>query len=342
LDRFAEGLIAEYRLPSLALGVIQGGELSLSRAYGFADLHSSQPANIETIYAIASCSKAIVGLAAVKLKEMMGDELNLGGDVNDWLAWPEPLLHPDFPDQPVTLRQLLTHKAGIISDSDADYESYPKPDPDMDLDPFLQDWLLRDESWLESAPGEEYAYSNLGVALAALVLEKAAGQEFRAFCNEQLFEPMGMKDSRWSFSEFNPAQQARIARPHDDLGEPLEHYGFNDYPSGLLRTTLVDLSNLMRTLMADGHAPGGRQVLKPESITLFEEAPLIMEPEEWGGARAFSHDGGEAGVISRFIYREDGLGYLYFVNGELEEDDLESFQERLNAWLRASAEGSGI
>jgi len=328
LDSALSRLVDDHGLSSLAFGVLRGGGLIYAGAAGTADARTSVAARSDTIYSIASCSKPLVGLAVARLMELH-PEFDLDGDINTWLGWPRAVRHPDYPDTPITMRQLLLHTSGIAVDGPADYDTYPKPDPDQALDAFLRGLFGTADAYLDDQqPGTAEEYSNLGVAMAALVVEKVSGKEFKVFCNDELFTPLGMNDTRWTYGEFSAAQKARVARPHDEQGEPYEIYGFNDYPSGLLRTTLGDIGKLMGALIANGATANGR-FLSETSVNQFQSVPMLIAQGRHMGRDGFTHDGSESGVNAFYFYSEDGAGLVFFINSDVDEPALKAIQSAL-------------
>ena len=327
-DAQFEGLRAKYGLSALNVGRIEDGQLVRVGAYGIADQGSGQAATPETIYALASVSKVFVGLAVARAIEL-GLDIDLDADINDYLGWSTPLAHPDFPGTPITLRQLVRHRSGIVADGPDDYDTYPKPDPTGSLSDFLETLLANPESWTEAAPDAAEEYSNLGAALAALVVEKVAGRPFEVFCNEEVFEPLGMRDTRWFYRELSASQRARLARPEGEDG-PLEHYGFPDWPSGQLRSTVGDLARAI-AMLSDGGTYNGETFLSGANHALFQQVPLFIVKE----GTLFNHSGGESGVNTYIEYDENGDGLIILTNQDLEDDALdELFDEAIEA-LRA-------
>ncbi len=326
LEDRLEAIRAEHGVPSISLAVVRGGKVAEAVAVGEAD--AGRAARPDTIYALASVSKVLVGLTAARLMEVSPGAVDLDADVNDVLEWTPALAHPGHPDVPVTLRQLLRHEASVVGDTDADYDTYPKPDPEGDLGAFLKPFLARAEGWLPAAPGAAYAYSNVGVALAAHVLEEAAGEPFEALCERLVFDPLGMDDTRWFFADLSEAQQARLARPFDEDGQPYEHYGFDDWPSGQLRSTSLDLARLLVALATDGG-----DALPASTVRLFESVPMLIDAADG----VFSHSGGEAGVNTYVEYREDGAGYAVLVNSDLEDGPLDDLMDDVARLVETSA-----
>jgi CubicO group peptidase (beta-lactamase class C family) len=313
----------EHGLQSIALAVIRDGEVVYQQAQGQAD--DGTPAEPNTIYLLASVSKPIVGLAAARLMEASPDALDLDADVNEYLEWDPPLRHPQHPNTPLTLRHLMRHEGGIVANTDADYDTYPKPDPEGDLGAFLKPFLAQRSAWRSTAPGAQYHYSNVGVALAAHVIEVAADEDFEDLCQRTIFDPLGMNDTRWFYGDFSAAQQARVARPFDEDGAPYDHYGFDDWPSGQLRSSAEDMAKLLVMLADDGGT-----LMSAAAVGTFETVPLLVDNE--GGV--FSHSGGESGSNTYFEYDSDGNGYVVLVNSDLEDDSLEEMMDDVAALVQ--------
>ncbi len=326
-DTAMEALRVKHGLGALGVGVIKDKRLTHAGGYGIADARTGTRAGADTLFSLASVSKIFVGLAIARAVEL-GHTLDLDADVNDVLGWSPPLAHPDHPDTPVTLRQLVSHRSGIASDGPDDYDTYPKPDPTESLEAFLKRLLLDPEQWMETAPGDAEEYSNLGTALAALVVQKVVGQPFETFCNEQLFAPLGMRDTRWFYRELSAEQRARLARPQGESG-PLEHYGFGDWPSGQLRSTVGDLAAAMIVLMSGGRR-GEEAFLGPASLALFHDTPVFIGLDNG----AYNHSGGEAGVNTYVEYSLSGDGLIVLTNQDLEDDAIDAMFEDVEAALR--------
>jgi CubicO group peptidase (beta-lactamase class C family) len=329
-DTSMEALRVKHGLGALGVGVLSGGRLTHAGGYGVADSRSGTPARADTLFSLASVSKIFVGLAIARAAEL-GVTIDLDADVNDLLGWSPPLAHPDFPETPVTLRQLVQHRSGIASDGPDDYDTYPKPDPTGTLEAFLKNLLASPDSWMETAPGEAEEYSNLGTALAALVVEKAVGKPFEVFCNDEVFTPLGMFDTRWFYRELTEAQRRRLARPEGEDG-PLEHYGFGDWPSGQLRSTVGDLAKAMIMLMSGGRHEG-ESFLGTSALALFHDTPLFIGLDDG----AYNHSGGEAGVNTYVEYATNGKGLIVLTNQDLEDAAIDAMFEDVEAALRSFA-----
>ena len=164
--------------PGASVLVLRDGEPVVRRSYGLADLELRTAASPATNYRLGSVTKQFTAAAILLLNE--AQQLQLDDSARKWL--------PELPEaaQPVTIRHLLTHTAGLV-----DYEEFVADD-----DPQVHDAdvlrLLAKPNRMYFTPGSAYRYSNSGYALLALIVEKASGQKFAAFLRERIFAPLGM------------------------------------------------------------------------------------------------------------------------------------------------------
>lgn len=153
------------------------------------------PASTDTNYMLASVSKLVVVTAVMQLAER--GLLNIDKDISRYL--PFPVTNPAFPSQRITLRMLLTHTSSLTGPQTDDelpgfYDWFPVDSAPV-LYETLRDYLLPTGSsyvpavWRNVAPGQLELYSNLGVTLAAYVVEVAAGEDFETYCRNQIFVP---------------------------------------------------------------------------------------------------------------------------------------------------------
>lgn len=316
---------AETGVRSISAIAWRDGQIVAQAATGTADARTGTAAAPDSIYMIASCSKPVVGLALALLAEEQPIELD--ADINVWLEWPEPPRNPAYPDEPITLRQLVTHQSSLVADDDSEYDTYARPDPPADMTAYFEAELTDPERWADFAPGAQSLYSNIGAALVAHVIEQASEVPFSEYCRSRIFEPLGLRDTGWFFGDFDAAQVARMARPHDEAGEPLEHFGFANWPSGQIRTTTGDLARLWRAVQAR-QAP-----FSEANLADFEGVSFFIQAD--AEALVYDHGGSEYGVGAYFTYDHAGNGYAYLVNHEQPEADADALDETLGEVLGA-------
>jgi CubicO group peptidase (beta-lactamase class C family) len=192
-----ERLMGRYQgdVPGASLLVIRDGETLVRRSYGLSDLDSGRRAEPATNYRLASVTKQFTAAAVLLLAE--DGRLDIDDKLRRWL----PSL-PAVADR-ITLRQLLTHRSGLIDYEDVMAEDTTVPLRDADV---LR--LLEGQQATYFEPGSEYRYSNSGYSLLALVVERASGESFQSFLRRRIFLPLGMEHTL-AFVEGGPAVSDR-------------------------------------------------------------------------------------------------------------------------------------
>jgi CubicO group peptidase (beta-lactamase class C family) len=166
-------------VPGAAVLVLEDGVPVFRRAYGLADLEHGTGASAATDYRLASLTKQFTAAAVLLLAEER--RLSLDDPVRKWL--------PSLPvaTDAVTIRQLLTHTAGLI-----DYEDLIPADATQQVHDADVLRLLERENRTYFVPGSQYRYSNSGYSLLSLIVARASGRDFASFLRERIFVPLGM------------------------------------------------------------------------------------------------------------------------------------------------------
>jgi len=186
LEAFLDTLMAEqmeeHHIPGAAVAVVKDGELFFAKGYGLADIEAGIPVDPEkTLFRIGSGSKLFTATAVMQLVEQ--GILDLDEDVNTYLDFEIPDSYPE----PITLRHLLSHTAGIdVSD--------------LNIGAPSADELLPTGEWLRAnlrerirPPGQVPAYSNYGLTLAGYIVELVSGISYEQYIEENILEPLGME-----------------------------------------------------------------------------------------------------------------------------------------------------
>lgn len=158
-----------------------------------------------TIMNIASVSKVVTAATAMRLVE--DGIVSLDDSIEKFLD--HPVRHPAHPKTPVRVVHLLTH-VSALDDGPAYKASYAPGDPNPDLARWLRRYLdpagdLYDPcaNWHPWRPGEQWAYSNVGFGLLALVVERAAGIDFRGLTRDAIFRPLSMASTGWLLADID-------------------------------------------------------------------------------------------------------------------------------------------
>ncbi|WP_423606078.1 serine hydrolase domain-containing protein [Sphingomonas sp. MS122] len=176
-----------------------------ARTAGIADRTTGRPVTADDPVRIASISKLVVALGVMRMVE--AGQLDLDRDVSELLGW--RVRNPAFPEAPVTLRQLLSHRSGLI-----DPEEYRVPLGDR-----LAERVARPELWdAGHRPGAYFRYANIGFPVIASVMEKASGERFDRLMQRLVLAPLKL-DACFNWSTCTDAKIARHVVLYRTTGE---------------------------------------------------------------------------------------------------------------------------
>ena len=316
------------KLPGVSAAVVRGDEVVWARGYGDANLRQDEAVRPSTLFMLASISKTVIATAVMQAVER--SLFHLDDDVNDIV--PFTVRTPAHPKRAITVRHLLTHTSGIRDRWSVWDDLYAEGDSTIPLGTFLEGYLVpagedyRLTNFYDTKPGSRYRYSNVGAALAAFLVEVASGDGFDAWCETDIFEPLGMDRAGWHLTDVPAADVAMPYRWSADRSRyvPYGQYGYPDYPDGALRTTAPQIARHLGMVM-NGGVWNGARVLERDSVRemLRSQMPdttygqgLIWYRTRSGGRTLIGHTGGDYGVATVAFYDRDAdLGVVVLSNG---------------------------
>ena len=215
LDAVIDRALAEQRLVGAVVLVNQGGRPAYARAAGFADREAGRHMALDAILRLSSLTKPMVTAAALSLVE--DGTVSLDDTVERWLPDFRPKLGSEAP--PITLRQLLTHTAGLsygfMQPADGPYLKLGVSDgmdqPGVDFETELSRIV---QAGLVFPPGAAWLYS-VGLDVLGAVLEAAAGRTLPEIVAERVTRRLGMADTGFAVTD-----RARLAVPYVDGAPP--------------------------------------------------------------------------------------------------------------------------
>jgi CubicO group peptidase (beta-lactamase class C family) len=264
---------------------------------GFADLASKRAVTADDPVRVASISKMVTSIAVLRLVE--AHKLDLDADVSTLLGY--RLRNPAFPDVPITLRLLLSHRSSLTDGVD-----YVLP-LDADLATVLADPKVWDTA---HAPGSYFHYTNLNFPVVGAIMERATGERFDRLMDRLVLHPLRI-DACYNWTSCSAGAKARAVvlyrsgapvkdtpdavagcavTPARDGSCDLSQWkpGVNGAmfaPQGGLRISMRGLAKIGRMLLGNGAVDGVR-LLSPHSIALLE-TPLWT----WNGSNGDTDNG---------------------------------------------------
>ncbi|MBI4720419.1 MAG: serine hydrolase [Chitinivibrionia bacterium] len=208
IDDYLTGL-AKDKSFSGGLLIVKNSEAIFKKGYGFADREDSIPFTPATLGSMGSITKAFTAAAIMKLAEQ--GKLSL----NDTLKKFFPEVPPD--KARITIKQLLTHSSGLpamIADDQGDYQI-------IETEPFL-DAVFSETLLFE--PGTKAIYTNIGMSVLAIIIERVSGMDYEQFLKKELFAPASIKHIGYQFPTDPEVQIAIGYRNGKNWGTHQSHF----------------------------------------------------------------------------------------------------------------------
>lgn len=219
-----ERITKKLPVPQINAAIVKDGRIPFAAAIGYADVQDRHEVNSRTIQNFGSTTKPVTMTAALQLVER--GQLHLAADISDVLGF--EVRNPAFPQTPITLEQLLSHRSSVNDDDRYDLAYRCGTEG-----PSLAEWLAgyfapegsgeRFHPWEPGNAEGTRGYSNVGYGLIGLLVERASGLSFEDYCKRHIFEPLAMKRTCFSLD----AADANLAVPYTVMPEwfvPEKHF----------------------------------------------------------------------------------------------------------------------
>jgi D-alanyl-D-alanine carboxypeptidase len=309
IDRAVRDVLAKTDVPSASVGIVQGGKIVFTKAYGHARLEPPIAATSDMHYAIGSISKQFTAACLLLLQEE--GKLTIDDPIAKY--FPELTRAND-----VTIRHILSHTSGYQDYAPQDYTipAWTKP---TTADRIIHEWATKP---LDFEPGTQYQYSNTNFNIAGLIVEKVSGEPFWSFLSRRVLKPLGMANT--IDLDADRAKVEPIGYMRNALG-PLrpaimEAPGWF-FADGEMAMPVSDLLTWDISVMT-------RSIMKPASYAAMETEVKLKNGEgaHYGlgvslstrnGHRVVSH-GGEVGgfVASNTVFPDDKIAIAVLTNQE--------------------------
>lgn len=348
LDSAILAAMAEDHIVGLSAAFVKDGKVIWANGYGWADFERQKKTTPDTIYRIASISKAITATALMQLWEQ--GKFGLDDDISTYLGF--NVRNPAYPHDQITFRMLLTHTSGILDGSSQGgyLQAISSGNP-----PALKDLLLPGGkaysflTWGAYQPGSDFNYSNFGSGIIACLVEKISGERFDRYALNHIFKPLGMDASYEVADLTNIDRLAVLYKPTTGHGNFIPAADYfqegerpkppayalplgNDYlgPAGGVRASVTDLAKFMIAHM-NGGVYNGIRILNRGTADLMHQMQWFGNGLEGfyrqkglnfhitdalAGRRLTGHAGAAYGLVSDMYFNlDENTGVIFMTNG---------------------------
>ena len=304
--------------PGCALAVIKDGEIIYQRGYGMSNLEFGQIITPRTRFQIGSVSKQFTALAVALLVEE--GLINLEDDVRKYF--------PELPDfgETITIDHLVHHTSGLRDQVELMMMAGYQIDDVMRHEDTLE--LFSKQNALNFKPGEKHLYCNTGYSLMGLLVERVTKKSLRQFCQERIFDPLGMNQTLFhdDYKEVIPGFAPSYSPGKDGFKhEPLTQA----IPGGTsLITTLGDMAKWDQEFY-EGKVVGKNVIDRMHQKGQLNSGEKIayafgLMISEYRGLKTVGHGGSHAGYRAQITrFPEQRFSVVILCNlGSMNPDDL--------------------
>jgi D-alanyl-D-alanine carboxypeptidase len=306
-----QAFMTEFSVPGMQVSFRRGATTLWDGCFGEADRSGHRAVKPDSLFRIASDSKAFTAAAILLLVEdgrmHLQDRIFAPGGVLHQFAVLG--LQPEWLNV-VTVHQLLTHTCGGW-DNSGDDPMFERPGLDHDQ---LIAWTLRTHP-LQHPPGEKYAYSNFGYCLLGRVIERIGGLPYPQFVREHVLRPAGIHDMRIGTHRAAPNEVHYYGQ---DDGDPYGIPIFRMDSHGGWIATAADLSRFMACLFSPKDPEGALPILQSESLSVMTTGTTANPGYGCGLAvnrvgNAW-HSGSLPGTMSLMVHTQSGMSWAAVLN----------------------------
>jgi len=330
VDAACQAFAQQENIPGLVAGIVQGGALAHVTTVGLADIEASRPVEAATAFRIASMTKNMTALAVLSLRDQ--GRLSLDAPLSDYVPQFAAVRPATRDSRPVSLRDLLSHMAGFVTDD-------PWGDRVLGMTPAELDAMIATGHLFARPTGLAFEYSNLGYALVGRALTNVSGEPYQSFIRRTILEPLGMHATTFDPSEAMKGDYAFGYRLDEGqwLRERIEPDGEVGAMGGLV-TTVPDYARYVAFLLSawparddEEQGPVRRSTIRemgqwhapPFAIEQLAGRPPVATAYGYGlmssadprNGRWLHHSGGLPGYGSHVLMLPDrGWGVFAFGN----------------------------
>lgn len=322
LDNYVNRVLKDWNLPGMAVCVVKDGKVQVMKGFGVRDLKSKLPVNEETLFMIASNSKAFTGTSLAWLD--YEKRLSMDDKIIKYMPWFR--LYDDYTTNEVTIRDMLCHRLG--------FETFQSDFLNWGGNLSRKEIIEKMRTYKPVYPFRyKYGYCNAAFLTAGEVIPLVTDTSWDDFLKYRYFVPLNMK--RTSTTLQGIANDSNAAKPYTIFKDELVSLDYpnlyNLGPAASINSCIKDMSNWVLTLLDSGRF-NGKQII-PFSVINQTRTPQMLEARatnnsthfyayglgfelsDYAGKKVVSHTGGADGfVTSVCLVPEENLGIIVLTN----------------------------
>ncbi len=342
IDAYAERALREFHTPGLAIAIVKDGHVVFAKGYGVRRLGDPTPVDTNTLFQIASNTKAFTAAALAILVDQ--GKLQWDDPVTQFIPWFQ--LSDPYVTSAFTVRDMLTHRSGLglgAGDLLWFHSNYSREE------------IVRRMRAAKFVTGfrAAYAYDNVMYIAAGLVVHGASGTSWDSFMHDRILQPLGMTDAATTLEAVARGADAATPHAYEDghiVITPADSTT-SIAPAGGINASVADLSKWMIVQLDSGRLANGHRLWSaarteemwaPQTIIPIDTAPHALtaltpnfeaygfgwDLRDYRGHKIVTHSGGLAGMTSNtLLVPSEKLGVVVLTNGE------SSLAESLCQWV---------
>ena len=330
-DKIFDDYRLDAHIPGLVYGVVIDGKLVHVKGFGIQDIEAKRPVTADSLFRIASMTKAFTALTVLKLRDE--GRLRLDALAEDYVPEMKGWKYPTEDSPHIAVRDLLSHAAGFVTDNPLGDRQTPMLEGDFTK-------MLRVGIPLTRPPEMAYEYSNIGFGILGRIITNTSKKPFAETITQTLFKPLGM-DSTGFYADRAPLERRALGYRWEDgiwKPEPFLAHGALGAMGGV-QTSANDYAKWVAYLLSawpprDGADAGPvkratvRELSQGVGFASIQARPgpdACQQPLYYGKAfrvvvdcdlgRALFHGGGYPGYGSHVVlFLDRGVGIFAFAN----------------------------
>ncbi|NVO01874.1 MAG: serine hydrolase, partial [Bacteroidetes bacterium] len=327
LDEYFNQAFKDWKVPGMAIGIVKNDSLIFAKGYGLRDVEKTDKVDANTLFAIASNTKAFTSAALATLIE--DEKLKWNDSVIKFLPYFE--LYDSYVTKNLTIADMLSHRTGLETFS-GDLLWYGSN--------YSREEVIRRAKYLKQARSfrTSFGYSNIMYIAAGEIIQKVTGKKWEDYISETFLKPLGMNDTKTSITQLDYTKD--VAMPHTFFDNKMIKIPYlnwdNVAPAGSILSSVNDMSKWIKLQLNHGTLNGkqyfnetsSRQMWTPYVNFYVNDGSEKLWPTThfksyglgWGlmdlyGKKIVSHTGGYDGMLSTVcLIPEEKLGFVILTN----------------------------